>query len=168
MLKRSTFHAIALGLLFMQPAAFQASAQEAVVAAVDKEALFTSSDPKLHANKQVAYHIMRDLLEAGHWDKADLYLTERYIQHNPNVASGRDPVVKFFTEVLKVEKKPIPDKLSTPVAFVTAEGDLVTVGIVREEKDPKDPSKTYTTTWYDTWRIVDGKADEHWDSAVRQ
>jgi predicted SnoaL-like aldol condensation-catalyzing enzyme len=21
----------------------------------------------------------------------------------------------------------------------------------------------YSTTWFDTWRFVDGKADEHWD-----
>jgi predicted SnoaL-like aldol condensation-catalyzing enzyme len=160
--------ALALGLFVSSMPTAAVHAQEAVVAAVDKEALFTSPDPKLHANKQVVYHIMRDLLEAGHWDKADQFLTERYIQHNPNVASGRAPVVTFFTEVLKVEKKPLPEKLSTPVAFVTAEGDLVTVGIVREEKDPTDPSKTYTTTWYDTWRILDGKADEHWDSAVKQ
>ncbi len=168
MLKRSAILAISLGLFTPLTYPVLVSAQEAVVAAADKEALFTSADPKLHANKQVAYHIMRDLLEAGHWDKADQFLTERYLQHNPNVPSGRDTVVGFFTQVLKVEKKPIPEKLSTPVAFVTAEGDLVTVAIVREEKDPKDPSKTYTTTWYDTWRIVDGKADEHWDSAVKQ
>ncbi len=142
-------------------------AQEAVVAAADKEALFTSTDPQLHANKQVVYHIMRDLLEANNWDLAPLYLTERYIQHNPLIASGRDTVVKFFTEVLKVSATPIPEKLSTPVVFVTAEGDLVTVATVRTEKDPADPSKTYTTTWYDTWRIVDGKADEHWDAAVK-
>ncbi len=168
MLKRSAVLAISLGLFTPLTYPVMVSAQEAVVAAADKEALFTSTDPKLHANKQVVYHIMRDLLEAGHWDKADQFLTERYLQHNPNVPSGRDTVVGFFTQVLKVEKKPIPEKLSTPVAFVTAEGDLVTVAIVREEKDPKDPSKTYTTTWYDTWRIVDGKADEHWDSAIKE
>lgn len=142
-------------------------AQEAVVEAPDVEALFTSPDPKLHANKQVTYKIIRDLLEAGHWDKADQYLTERYLQHNPNAASGRDGVVTFFTQVLKVQPKPIPEKISSPVAFVTAEGDLVTVGFVHEAKDPKDPSKTYTTTWFDTWRFVDGKADEHWDSALK-
>ena len=38
---------------------------------------------------------------------------------------------------------------------------------VGEYKDPKDPSKTYTTTWFDMWRIKDGKADEHWDSAMK-
>lgn len=142
-------------------------AQEAVVKAPDAESLFTSPDPKLNANKQATYGIIRDLLEAGHWDKADQYLTERYIQHNPNAASGRDSVVKFFTEVLKVKPKPISEKISSPVAFVTAEGDLVTVGFVHEVKDPKDPSKTYTTTWFDTWRFVDGKADEHWDSSLK-
>lgn len=168
MIKQSAILAVTLSLFSLSAHPAPVFAQEAVVAAADMEALFTSPDPKLHANKQVVYYIMRDLLEAGHWDQADRFLTERYIQHNPNVASGRDTVVAFFTEVLKVEKKPLPEKLSTPVAFVTAEGDLVTVGIVREEKDPRDPSKTYTTTWYDTWRIVDGKADEHWDSAIKQ
>ncbi len=28
------------------------------------------------------------------------------------------------------------------------------------------PTKSYTTTWFDTWRFVDGKADEHWDPAT--
>jgi predicted SnoaL-like aldol condensation-catalyzing enzyme len=157
-----------LALTLVLAMAQVAPAQEAVVEAKDKDALFTSTDPVLNANKQVAYNIFKDLLEANNWDKADQYLTERYLQHNPNVPSGRQGVIDFFTKVLKLQPKPIPEKIGAPVAFVTAEGDLVTVATVRTEKDPKDPSKTYTTTWYDTWRIVDGKADEHWDSAVRQ
>src|SRR5256885_4743637 len=97
-------------------------AQEPVVGASDPEALFHSSDPKLDANKQVAYHIVRDLLEAGHWELADQYLTERYIQHNPNAGSGSTGVVKFFTEVQKVKPGPIPEKLKTKVVSVVAEG----------------------------------------------
>src|SRR5262245_22647715 len=92
-----------------------ANAQEPVVGAAEAEALFTSPDPKLHANKQAAYHIVRDLLEAGHWELADKWITERYIQRNPNAASGRAAVVEFFTEVLKVQPKPIPYKLSIKV-----------------------------------------------------
>lgn len=160
--------AFGIGLLTVFGVAAAASAQEAVVEAKDKDALFTSQDPVLNANKQVAYHIMKDLLEAGQWGEADKYLSERYLQHNPNVPSGRASVVGFFTRVLKVDPKPVPEKMATPVVFVNAEGDLVTVATVRTEKDPKDPAKTYTTTWYDTWRIVDGKADEHWDAAVKQ
>src|SRR5436309_15200758 len=142
-------------------------AQEPVVGASDPEALFYSSDPKLNTNKQAAYHIVRDLLEAGHWELADKYLTERYIQHNPNAASGRAGVVKYFTEVRKVKPVPLPEKLKTKVVSVVAEGDLVVVAYVRELKDAKDSSTSYTTTWFDMWRFQDGKADEHWDPATR-
>lgn len=145
-----------------------AGAQDAVTAAPDTDALFHHPDPKLNANKQVAYKIIKELIEAGHWEKADLYLTERYIQHNPLAASGRAAVVKFFTEVLKAKPTPIPEKMKSKVVAVQAEGDLVTVSFVREMKDPKDPSKTYTTTWFDMWRFKDGKADEHWDPATKQ
>ena len=61
--------------------------------------------------------------------------------------------------------RPIPNKNSwaTKVVSVVAEGDYVTVAVVRECADPRTPGKTYTTTWFDMWRFVDGKADEHWD-----
>ena len=142
-------------------------AQEPVVGASDPDALFHSSDPTLNANKQAAYHIVKDLLEAGHWELADRYLTERYIQHNPNAASGRAGVVRFFTEIRKVKPTPIPEKMTTKVVSVVAEGDLVVVAYVHEVKEAKDPSKSYTTTWFDMWRFKDGKADEHWDPATR-
>jgi predicted SnoaL-like aldol condensation-catalyzing enzyme len=142
-------------------------AQEPVVGVANPDALFRHPDPKLNANKQIVYGIFRDLLEANHWELADKYLTERYIQHNPNAASGRAGVIKFFTEVMKVKPTPIQQKLRSKIVSVTAEGDMVSVAWPREYKDPKDPSKTYTTTWFDMWRIKDGKADEHWDSAMK-
>src|SRR2546427_7531912 len=77
-------------------ASVSAFAQEPVTGSSDPESLFTSKDPKLNANKQVVLHIMRDLLEANHWSDAPKYLSQRYIQHNPNVASGLEPVMKFF------------------------------------------------------------------------
>ena len=144
-----------------------AQAQEAVTAAADTDALFHSPDPKLDRNKQAAYMIIKELIEAGHWDNAGKYLTERYLQHNPNAKSGRDGVVYFFTQVLKQQPKPIPAKMQSKVVAVTAEGDYVTVSFVREYTDPKDASKKYTTTWFDMWRFVDGKADEHWDSDTK-
>src|SRR5689334_21645429 len=142
-------------------------AQEPVVDESDTDALFHSGDPQLNVNTQAAYHIVKDLLEAGHWELADKYLTERYVQHNPNAGSGRAGVVKYFTEVRKVKPTPIPEKMRTKVVSVVAEGDLVVVAYVHELKDAKDPSKSYTTTWFDMWRFQDGKADEHWDPATR-
>ena len=140
-----------------------ARAQEPVVAASDVEAQFHSKDKKLDRNKQAAYHIEKDLLEANHWDEADKWLTEKYIQHNPNAKSGRAGVVAFFSAR---KPTPVPEHLGTKVTFVNAEGDYVTVGTVREVPDPKTNEK-YTTTWFDTWRFVDGKADEHWDCATK-
>jgi predicted SnoaL-like aldol condensation-catalyzing enzyme len=142
-------------------------AQDAVVGVPDAEALFHSKNPTQEKNKQAAYHIMKELLEANHWEMTDQWITERYIQHNPQAANGRPAVVKFFTEVLKRKPTPIPDKLGTPIVSVVAEGNYVIVTQPRTMKDSKDPSKTYTTTWFDMWRFVDGKADEHWDPATR-
>lgn len=162
-MKRSVF----LGVVAAAVATGWVLAQVPVTAVAVSEPLFTSPDPKLHRNKQAAYHIARDLLEAGHWELADQWLTERYIQHNPNARSGRDATVEFFTKVLKVEPKPIGARLSHPITAVVAEGDYVIVVAPRTLKDPADPDKTYTIAWFDMWRFVDGKADEHWDGAMK-
>jgi len=142
-----------------------AAAQAPVTPAANTEALFTNADPTLNRNLAATYHILKDLVEAGHWEKAPDYLTERYIQHNPNVPSGRDTVVRFFASI-GAKPKPIPAKLTAPVVAVLAQGDLVAVVTVTARPDPRTPGKTYTTSWLDMWRFVDGKADEHWDSAT--
>lgn len=150
----------------MIPLAFLVSVvwpQEPVVGAREPEALFTSPDRRLNANKQVVLHIVRDLLEAGHWKDAPKYLSERYLQHNPNVASGRAPVMAFFGGMPE-RPIPAPDAWRTQVVAVLAEGDLVAVATARAL--PKPGGGTYTTTWFDMWRIKDGKADEHWDAAT--
>jgi predicted SnoaL-like aldol condensation-catalyzing enzyme len=140
-----------------------ALAQERVEGARDPDALFHSADPKLDANKQIAYHIVRDILEAGDIKSVDRYLTERYIQHNPNIPSGRAELRRSLG--LRTAK-PIGQKLAARVVSVVAEGDYVVVGVVHELPDPKTPGQTYTTTHFDMWRIQEGKADEHWDGAT--
>jgi predicted SnoaL-like aldol condensation-catalyzing enzyme len=139
-----------------------AFAQAPVVASADPESLFTSKDPKLNTNKQAAMHIMRDLLEAGHWSEAPSWLTPEYVQHNPNIVSGRDSVMKFFGSRPQGQI-PARNAWRTKVVSVTAEGDFVVVGVLREMDNPRKPGEKYTTTWFDMWRFKDGKADEHWD-----
>jgi predicted SnoaL-like aldol condensation-catalyzing enzyme len=143
-------------------AAMVALAQEPVKPADNVDALFKDKNKKLNDMKQVAYHIEKDLLQCNHWDEAGKWLTERYVQHNPMVGSGLPGVVKFFGTR---PKTPTCDKLTTPVVAVQADGDLVTVVTVANRKDSK--GNAYTTTWFDMWRIVDGKADEHWDPAMK-
>lgn len=158
-MKRTLISLITAAVLISAPAL----AQTAVEPAANPDKLFTSADPQLNANKQVVYRIIRDLLEANHWDLAPQYIAEDYIQHNPNAADGLKAVVDFFTLVLKVKPTAIPETIGFPVVEVMAEGDLVTVISRRRAVGPNGP---YTTAWFDTWRIRDGKAVEHWDPAL--
>ena len=138
------------------------AAQEPVVAAKDPEALFADSDPVKQANKQVVLHILRELLQCNYWEQADRWLTERYLQHNPNVTSGRDNVVQYFAGQPRAATC---DKLTLPIVTVLTSGDIVGVVFRMEYDDPRNEGQKYTSIWYDQWRVVDGRVDEHWDTA---
>lgn len=167
---KTAIRLVATMLAAASPAALSAQMMplnDPVQAHPDPESLFTSSDPVLHRNKQAALHIMRELLQCNQWDRAGEWLTDRYIQHNPLAASGLDGVVHYFTQVARVQRVDNCGKLTSPIVDVLAEKDLVSVLIKRENPIPGDPNGgTYTTTWFDTWRFVDGKADVHWDPAT--
>ena len=152
--------------LFAMVLSSGAMAQEPVVGVADPESLFRDSDSKLNRNKQAALHIMRELLQCNQWERSAEWLTDKYIQHNPNAASGREGVVTFFTKVQKRERSATCGKLTTPVVAVMADDDYVTVLIARNYPDPRAAGKNYSTSCFDTWRFVDGKADEHWDPAT--
>ena len=141
-----------------------------VVGHPNPESLFTSKDPKLNRNKQAALHIQRELLKCGMWSRAGEWLTDKYIPHNPVAASGLEGVINYFVNVAKVQPRdPCPAlSASDPnaVVAVIAEGEYVTILTRRAVPYADDPSQSYTTTWFDTWRFVDGKADEHWDPAT--
>ena len=132
------------------------------------ESLFTSDDPVLHRNKQAALRIQRELLKCNLWTRAGEWLTDRYIQHNPMAASGLKGVQDFFIPRAR-PLDPCPALSAedrNAVVAVIAEGDYVTILTRRIVPYADDPSQSYTTTWFDTWRFVDGKADEHWDPAT--
>ena len=152
-----------VGLLSVLASAVMFGQAAPVVGVDDPAALFTDKDPVLNRNKQAAMHIVIDLLEAGQWSQADKWLTERYIQHNPSFGSGRDPIVKVFGARPGRPVPASPKDWKTKVVAVLAQGDLVCVATRSELPDPRNPGQTYTTTHFDMWRFVDGKADEHWD-----
>jgi predicted SnoaL-like aldol condensation-catalyzing enzyme len=145
---------------------FLAHAQLPVQANANHEQLLASPDAKLAANKRLVYDFWREVFEGGHMDLADKYLAETYMQHNPNVPTGRAAFVKFFSRFSK--PKPIEARVKAPLVAITAEGDLVILSFVHEAADPKDAAKKYTTTWFDMFRIEGGKIAEHWDPATRR
>ena len=141
-------------------------AQVAVQANPDHERLLASSDAGLAANKRLVYDFWREVFEAGHMELAKKYLTESYIQHNPNVPTGRAAFVEFFQRVRK--PAPIEPRIKAPLVAIVAEGDYVVLSFAREHADPKDATKKYTTTWFDMFRIENGKIAEHWDAAQKK
>ena len=141
-------------------------AQVTVQANPDHEQLLGATDPKVTANKRLVYDFWREVFEAAHMELAEKYMAESYIQHNPNVPTGRAAFAEFFSKFAK--PKPIEPRVKAPLVAVVAEGNLVILSFVREATDPKDAAKKYTTTWFDMFRIEDGKIAEHWDAAPKQ
>jgi predicted SnoaL-like aldol condensation-catalyzing enzyme len=143
-----------------------ASAQVAVQASADQDKLLASAEPKLAANKRLVYDFWREVFEGAHMELADKYMAESYIQHNPNVPTGRAAFVEFFAKFKK--PTPIEPRIKAPLVAVVAEGDYVVFGFAREYADPKDTTKKYSTTWFDMFRLENGKIVEHWDPALKQ
>ena len=127
--------------------------------------LLKSENETLVRNKKLVYNMWREFLEGGHMEVAEKYFDENYMQHNPNAATGRKAVVDFFSKFSKPQ--PIADSIKSSVVAIIAEGDLVMLSFVREMPDPADKSKKYTTTWFDLFRIENGKIAEHWDCAEK-
>jgi len=152
--------AVCLALLLVVPVA--SPAQVPVTANANHERLLASPDPHLAANKRLVYDFWRTVIEAGHMDQAPKYMAEGYVQHNPNVPTGRDGFVAVFSKLVK--PRPIEAKLRAPLVSIVAERDLVVLAFVNEGKDPHDPAKRYTTTSFDMFRVENGKIAEHWDA----
>ena len=135
-----------------------------VTPAPDQSALLKSKDPKLAANKKLAYDFFRVVLRERHLDEAEKYMKADYIQHNPNADTGIEGFKAYFTKL--GGPQPIPDSLPGLVA-IQAEGNYVTLSFVREMDDPVSKGQKYTTTWFDMFRIDNGKIAEHWDVATK-
>jgi predicted SnoaL-like aldol condensation-catalyzing enzyme len=158
----ATVAAALLGALM----ASTACAQVAVSAGADQARMLASADPQLAANKRLVYDFWREVFEGGHMELVDKYLAESYIQHNPNVPTGRAGFVEVFSRFRK--PVPIEAQIKAPVVAIVAEGDLVVLSFARENVDPKDATRKYSTTWFDMFRLDGGKIAEHWDPALKQ
>jgi predicted SnoaL-like aldol condensation-catalyzing enzyme len=142
-----------------------ALAQVPPVGVADQAALLKSSNPKLAANKKLVFDMWRAIIQGAHTELAPKYFTPGYIQHNPNVATGRDAMVEYMKSTRPV--KPIDPSINFPVVAIMAEGDKVLVATVSYSPDPEHPGQKYAGTHFDLFRIEHGKIAEHWDSVPK-
>ncbi len=108
------------------------------------------------------FDFWRIVYEGAHVEEASKYMAEGYIQHNPNVVSGR----AAFVELFKKQRKPatVGPLMRMPVISIVAERDIVMVSTVRKVRDRQNKDHVYYITWFDVFRIDDqGLIAEHWD-----
>jgi len=160
---KNTF--LSIGILFLFLASFQSIAQLPVKPLAPQSELLKSDNVTLVQNKKLVYDMWRQFLEGGHLELAEKYFTEDYMQHNPLAGTGRKALVDFFSRFSKPQN--VADTIKSSVVAIVAEGDLVMLSFVREMTDPAEKSKRYTTTWFDLFRIENGKIAEHWDCAQK-
>ncbi|HKO90828.1 MAG TPA: nuclear transport factor 2 family protein [Polyangiaceae bacterium] len=128
-----------------------------VLANQDHELLLSSEVPELAANKRLVYDMWRTLIEARDTAAAEAYFAEGYLQHNPNADTGRAGVLAYFSSL--GAPLPVAARVQTPLVAIVAERDYVALVQVDEHAQPRP----YTTTWFDLFRIEEGRIAEHWD-----
>jgi predicted SnoaL-like aldol condensation-catalyzing enzyme len=131
--------------------------------ATDHQALLASPDPRLAANKKLVYDMYRIVLQAGLWERAGEFIRDDYVQHNPQAGQGLAGVQDYIRKTRP--HREIKDTLELPLIDLIAEGDKVLTAFVRPEKDAT--GATYYSTWFDLYRIEDGKIAEHWDPMLK-
>jgi len=133
------------------------------VVSQDHAALLASPEARLAANKRLVYDMYRIVLQAGLADRAHEFVAEGYIQHNPNAGQGLAGLVDYVRSTRP--EREIKDTLDLPLIQLIAEGHYVMTSFVRPEKDAA--GETYYSTWFDLYRIADGKIAEHWDPMLK-
>ena len=116
-------------------------------------------------NEDIAKIEFKDILQYGHVELAPKVMAAGYIQHNPNVPTGRDAFVDFFSKIRKPE--PIKAEWKDKPELIITSGNLVFYMMERYSADPADPSKVYKWNWFDMVRVDDGMIQEHWDMAMK-
>jgi predicted SnoaL-like aldol condensation-catalyzing enzyme len=109
----------------------------------------------------------REVLYAGHVDLTSKYQAETYIQHNPNINTGRAAFIEVFGKRKPIDPIPAAMPKERMPVVMGAKGDYVWLIFEQETKDPRDASKTYHSNSFDVLRLENGKVQEHWDSAQK-
>ena len=124
--------------------------------------MLASDDPQLAANKRLVWDMWRNFLQANNVDAADEYLAPEYHQHNPNAETGLQGVKDYFRALNQPQME--PKNYIDRLVSIVAERDLVVLALVREGVN--SAGEEYSTTWFDMFRVRDGKIVEHWDTAT--
>ena len=107
---------------------------------------------KTEANKAIVKAMITDLLMPhGNLDKASYYISQNYIQHNPDTGDGLDT----FMALLKATDRPL---WYQEIVLLIGCGNFVAT-LCKAKWEGQEYAQT------DLFRLEDGKIVEHWDAA---
>lgn len=162
--RRISALALTLAALPLAPAALQAEAINPPTAVQTSPAM-TEQESR---NLAFVLDWWREVIQGGHLELSAKYQADDYIQHNPNVPTGRAAFVNYFETVVGVKPaNPIPATLDPKPVVSGAKGDFVFLIFEQESPDPRDPTKSYHHNSFEVLRLANGKVQEHWDSFKR-
>lgn len=122
-----------------------------------------SDDPRLARNKRLVFDLWRDVVDAGRENQASRYVHARFVDHHPGGGQGIGGFRQYFSAR---PDQPAQPWIGASVVSILAENDLVALVTRQEHPHPARPGRTYTTTWFDLFRIENGRIVEHWDDAA--
>jgi predicted SnoaL-like aldol condensation-catalyzing enzyme len=125
--------------------------------------LLQSPDLQLARNKRLVFDMWRTVVDAGHEELAANFVHRHFVEHHPDADGGIEGFRRHFSARPERQIRPW---INSPVVAIVAEGDLVALIAKQEHPHPARAGRTYTTTWFDMFRIADGRIVEHWDDAV--
>jgi predicted SnoaL-like aldol condensation-catalyzing enzyme len=104
------------------------------------------------SNEMIVRNFYDNVFIAKNASAAVNYLKENYIQHNPNVPTGREVFINTFTKIFQQNPN-----FNTQIQRIYTDGDYVIVHSF-------SPSKDSGNAIVDIYRIDNnGKIAEHWD-----
>lgn len=116
------------------------------------------------ANLRLTLDWWREVIEAGHLELVPKYQPESYIQHNPNISTGRAGFLAAFGRD-NSPVNPIPARLKNPPALAAARGDYV--WMMFEKRLAPGPSPAFYQDRFELLRLQDGQVQEHWDAETK-
>jgi len=106
------------------------------------------------ANKALVLDLYENVIAGGDVARADQLLRADYIQHNPNVPTGREGFKAYFAELHEQVD------IALEVLDIRADGDMVMIHV---RQIVTTSVGEIAIIAYDRFRIEDGKVAEHWD-----
>jgi predicted SnoaL-like aldol condensation-catalyzing enzyme len=107
-----------------------------------------------NTNKQVAINAVNALFRDYDVEGIKKYFAQDYIQHNPHVPTGIEPVIGFAPLLKKAGT-------TTQNHRMIADGDFVVMHNTYDNAEAFGARKVVT---FDIFRIANGKVAEHWDA----